>query len=57
MILANHMEEYGKIQKEEALGNYILSKNDFKTCSTVNFPKIHPDFGGLKTNQKHKIQT
>ena len=28
----------------------FLPKNDFKTCSKVNFPKKHPDFGGLKTN-------
>ena len=35
----------------------FLSENDFKTCSTVNFPKIHPDFGGLETNERHKIQT
>ena len=28
----------------------FLAENDFKTCSTVNFPKKHPDFGGLETN-------
>ena len=28
----------------------FLPKNDFKTCSRVNFPKKHPDFGGLETN-------
>ena len=35
----------------------FLPGNDFKTCSTVNFPKKHPDFGGLKTNQRHEIGT
>ena len=28
----------------------FLSENDFKTCSAVNFPKKHVDFGGLETN-------
>ena len=35
----------------------FLPENDFKTCSTVNFPKKHPDFGGLETNQRYEIQT
>ena len=29
----------------------FLRGNDF----TVNFPKKHPDFGGLKTNRRHEI--
>ena len=28
----------------------FLPENDFKTCSTVSFPKKHPDFGSLETN-------
>ena len=35
----------------------FVPENDFKTCSTVNFPKKHPDFGGLETNQRHEIRT
>ena len=35
----------------------FLLENDFKTCSTINFPKKHPDFGGLETNRRHEIQT
>ena len=35
----------------------FLPENDFKTYFTVNFPKKHPDFGGLKTNQMHEGQT
>ena len=31
----------------------FLPQNDFKTGSAVNFPKKHPDFGGLETNQRH----
>ena len=31
--------------------------NDFRTCSTVNFPKKKTDFGGLETIQRHEIQT
>ena len=32
------MKPYLKIQKHEALGNY-LPENDFKSCSTVNLRK------------------
>ena len=35
----------------------FLPQNDFKTCSTENFPKKHPDFGDLETNQRHEIRT
>ena len=35
----------------------FLPENSFKTCSTVNFPKEHLDFGGLETNRRHEIQT
>ena len=33
----------------------FLPENDFKTCSTVSFPKSHPDFGDLETNERHEI--
>ena len=35
----------------------FLPENDFKTCWTVNFPKKHPDFGGLEANRRHEIRT
>ena len=35
----------------------FLPKIDFKTCSAVNFPKKHPDFGGQETNQRNEIYT
>ena len=35
----------------------FLPENDFKTCFTINFPKKHPDFGDVKTKQRHKGQT
>ena len=47
MILQDQMEDYHKIQKQEALG-----ENDFNTCSTGNFPELHPDFGGLDNEPK-----
>ena len=33
----------------------FLPKNNFKTCSTSNFPKRHEYFGGLETSQRHEI--
>ena len=33
----------------------FLPKNDFKTCSAVNFLKKHADFGALETNQRHEL--
>ena len=44
-ISSRSYEDYQKIQKQRP-------KSDFKTSSTVNFPKKHPDFGGLETNQR-----
>ena len=45
------MKPYLKIQKHEALGNY-LPENDFKSCSTVNLRrKKNPDFECLEINQ------
>ena len=35
----------------------FLPENDFQTSFAVNFPKNHPDFGGLETNQRLEIQT
>ena len=34
--------------KPGAFKELFLPENDFETCSTTNFPKNHPDFGGLK---------
>ena len=42
--------------KQGPLG-ICLSESNFKTSSTVNFPKRHPHFGGLETNQRHKSET
>ena len=39
------MEDYQKIQKQGP-------ESDFKTSSTVNFPKKNTDFGDLETNQR-----
>ena len=52
-IFPDRMEDYDEIQKQETLGNCFC----LKLCSTVNLPKRHPDFGGLETNQRHKVQT
>ena len=41
--------------KTEGFRKLFLPENDFKTCSAVNFPKKHPDFGGLETNRRHEI--
>ena len=41
----------GRISKNPKTGDFgelVLPGNDFKTCSTVNSSKKHPDFGGLK---------
>ena len=35
----------------------FLPENDFKTCSTVNFPKTHPRLGGLEINGRHEIES
>ena len=36
----------------------FLLENDFNICYTVNFPKKHPDFGGLESANpiKNSIQ-
>ena len=41
--------------KKGGFRELFLPKNDFKTCSAVNFQKKHVDFGGLETNQRHEI--
>ena len=43
--------------KTEGFRELFLPENDFKTCSKVNFPKKHLEFGGLETNQRHEILT
>ena len=44
----------GRLSQNPKTGGFrdlFLPENDFKTCSTVDFPKKHLDFGGLDTNQ------
>ena len=51
---------HGRLSQNSKSGGFrelFLPENDFKTCSTVNFPKQHPDFGDLTTNQRHRVQT
>ena len=43
--------------KRRASMELHLPKNNFKISSVVDFPKKHPDFGGLETNQKHETHT
>ena len=43
--------------KTKGFRELFLPENDFKTCSTENFPKKHSDFGGLETNRRQEIQT
>ena len=45
-----------KIEKQETLGDYFCLKIIPKLLHD-NFTKKHPDFGGLETNQRHKVQT
>ena len=40
--------------KAEACRELFLAESNFKTSSTVNFPKKHSDFGFLETNQTHE---
>ena len=50
---------YGRLlehPKTRVCRELFLHENDFKTCSAVNFPKKHSDFGGLETNQRYEIQ-
>ena len=51
---------YGRLSQNPKTGRLrelFLTENDFKTCSTVNLPKKHPDFGGLENNPRHQVQT
>ena len=51
---------YGRVLENPKTGasrNLFLLESDFKISSTVNFLKKYPDFGGLKTNQRHETQT
>ena len=44
------MEDYSQNPKTGGFRELFLPENDFKTCFAVNFPKKHPDFGGLENN-------
>ena len=46
-----------KSKQTEGSRELFLPGNDFQTGFAVNFPKKHPDFGGLETNRRHEIQT
>ena len=53
-------KSFGRLSQNLKTGGFrelFLSENDFKTCPTVNFRQIHPDFGVLEINQRYKIQT
>ena len=50
------MEDYHKTPKQEALGNDFYLKMISKLAPQYIFQK-NLDFGGLETNQKHKVQT
>ena len=50
---------YGRVLenvKTETSTELFLPENDSKASSTVNFPKKHPDFGDLETNQRDEPQ-
>ena len=34
-----------------------MTEDNFQTSSALNFPKKHPDFGGLEINRRHEIHT
>ena len=70
LLLQNHLikalfsldssKSYGRLlqnPKTLASRDLFLHESDFKASSTVNFPKKHPDFRGLETNQRHETQT
>ena len=49
---------YGRLSQNPKIGEFrelFLPENDFKTCSTVHFPK-NTDFGGLETSQRDKFR-
>ena len=49
----NFSRPYGKLLESLKTGDskeLFPPENDFKTSSAVNFPKTHPDLGGLETN-------
>ena len=49
------MEGYHKIKKGD-FRVLFMPKNGFKTCSAVNFAKLHADFGGLETTEGMKFR-
>ena len=44
-------------QKARGLKELFLPENDFQNISTENFPKKHPNFGGLETSWRYETQT
>ena len=55
----NSSRPNGRLLQNPKTGGFreFLLENDFKSCSTVNFPKKHPNFGALETNQRYEIWT
>ena len=50
----------GRLSQNLKTGGFrelFLPENYFKTCSSVNFLKKHPDFGGQEINRTYEIQT
>ena len=50
---------YGRLLQNPKTGGFrelFLPENDFKTCSTVNFPIKHPDFSSLEPNKDIKFR-
>ena len=48
---------YGRLLENPKIGasrDLFLPESDFKTNSTVNFPKTYTDFEGLETSQRHE---
>ena len=50
---------YGRLLQNPKTGGFresFLPENDFKTCSTVNFPIKHPDFSSLEPTKDIKFR-
>ena len=56
-ILQDQVKTITKFKKTGGFRELFLSENYFKSCSTVSFPKKHPDFGGLKTSERQNSDT
>ena len=51
---------YGRLLGNPKTGttrDLFLPESNFRSSSAVNFPKIHPDFGGLEMNQRHEMNS